>query len=199
MPDFSLEYACWSRGVRFVAGVDEAGRGCLAGPVVAAAVVLAPETSLDGLDDSKVLSRQMREHLEAEIRSQAVAIGIGTCTPEEIDQLNILWASLEAMRRALLDLAVPVEEALVDGNYHIPGAQCQQQSVVRGDGRSMSIAAASVMAKVARDRLMTELHEQYPAYGFPSHKGYATSAHYAALAAHGPTPLHRRSFRLLQP
>jgi ribonuclease HII len=196
MPDFVLESECWSRGVRFVAGVDEAGRGCLAGPVVAAAVVLAADARLDGLDDSKLLSPEARERLLTEIRSQAIAVGIGQCSPEEIDRLNILWASMEAMRRALMDLAVPAQEALVDGQFEIRGAPCPQRAVVRGDGISASIAAASIVAKVTRDRLMADLDAEYPVYGFPSHKGYATLAHYSALALHGPSPIHRRSFRL---
>jgi ribonuclease HII len=196
MPDLALEQLHWQRGASYVAGVDEAGRGCLAGPVVAAAVVLPPDVDLPDLDDSKKLSPELREDLFARITDQAVGIGVGRCVPDEIDRLNILWASLEAMRRAVLDLALPADVLLIDGNRAIPEAPWPQETVIGGDGRSLSIAAASVIAKVSRDRLMTAFDSTYPEYGFPSHKGYATRAHYAALAAHGPTPLHRRSFKL---
>jgi ribonuclease HII len=196
MPDLALEQLHWRRGASYVAGVDEAGRGCLAGPVVAAAVVLPPDVDLPDLDDSKKLSPELREDLFARITDQAVGIGVGRCVPDEIDRLNILWASLEAMRRAVLDLALPADVLLIDGNRAIPEAPWPQETVIGGDGRSLSIAAASVIAKVSRDRLMTAFDSTYPEYGFPSHKGYATRAHYEALAAHGPTPLHRRSFKL---
>ncbi|MFN3596373.1 MAG: ribonuclease HII [Rubricoccaceae bacterium] len=195
-PDFSLEAAARAAGARVVAGVDEAGRGCLAGPVVAAAVVLAPDARLPGLDDSKKLPPAARAALLPQIRAHALAIGVGLCSPEEIDRLNILRAALEAMRRAACDLALPPDLLLVDGNRAIPDAPCAQQTVVRGDARSLSVAAASVVAKQTRDRLMEDLHAAYPAYGWDAHKGYPTAAHYAALAAHGPSPHHRRSFRL---
>lgn len=197
MPDLELEHLHWNRGARFVAGVDEAGRGCLAGPVVAAAVVLPPDARLPKLDDSKKLAPEVREMLFAEITAQALAIGVGRCLPEEIDRLNILWASLEAMRRAVRDLALPIDQLLVDGNRAIPDAPWPQETVVGGDGRSLSVAAASVVAKVTRDRQMVAFDTTYPEYGFPSHKGYATRAHYAALTTHGPSPIHRRSFRLM--
>jgi ribonuclease HII len=196
MPDFSIEHAHWAAGRRYIVGVDEAGRGCLAGPVVAAAVVLPPEASLPGLDDSKRLSAEARAALLPAIRREALAVGVGACSPEEIDRLNVLWASLEAMRRAVLALPLPPEVVLVDGNRAIPEAPWVQETLVKGDARSLSVAAASVVAKVTRDRMMEALHAEYPAYGWDGHKGYPTTTHYAALAAHGPSPHHRRSFRL---
>ena len=195
MPDFSLETPFWATGRR-VAGVDEAGRGCLAGPVVAAAVVLPSDAHLPGLDDSKKLSADQREVLFDLVHAEALAVGVGQCGPDEIDEFNILWAAMEAMRRALAALALPPDVALVDGNCAVPGAPCAQEPLVRGDGRSLSIAAASVVAKVTRDRLMAELDAACPGYGFAGHKGYPTAAHYAALRERGPSPHHRRSFRL---
>ena len=196
MPDLSIERRHWAEGRRVVAGADEAGRGCLAGPVVAAAVVLPPEARLPGLDDSKKLSPAAREALVPEIERAALAVGVGQCSPAEVDRLNVLWAAMEAMRRAAAALPAPPDVLLVDGNTRIPNAPCRQETVVKGDGRSLSIAAASVVAKVTRDRIMVELDAAFPAYGWAGHKGYPTAAHYAALAAHGPSPHHRRSFRL---
>ncbi|MEO0560014.1 MAG: ribonuclease HII [Bacteroidota bacterium] len=196
MPDFSLEQQLWQTGHTMIAGVDEAGRGCLAGPVVAAAVVLPPDARLPGLDDSKKLSPSAREDLVPEIERIALAVGIGQCSPAEIDRLNVLWAALEAMRRALHQLALAPEYALVDGNTAIPEAPCPQRPVVKGDAQSLSIAAASVLAKVTRDRIMVELDAEFPVYGWAGHKGYPTKSHYAALAEHGPSVHHRRSFRL---
>lgn len=195
MPDTTLETPYWTRGLT-VAGADEAGRGCLAGPVVAAAVVLPHGAALPGLDDSKRLSPSAREALVPEIERTALATGVGSCSPAEIDEINILWAALEAMRRAVVALAVAPDALLVDGNTRIPNAPCPQQTVVKGDARSVSIAAASVLAKVTRDRIMVDLDAAFPVYGWAGHKGYPTAAHYAALAAHGPSPHHRRSFRL---
>lgn len=196
MPDLSIETAHWAGGRRTVVGLDEAGRGCLAGPVVAAAVVLPPEAALPGLDDSKKLSPEAREALLPVIRREAVAVAVGQCSSAEVDDLNVLWASMEAMRRATMALPLSPDVLLVDGNRAIPDAPWPQETVVKGDAKSLSIAAASVVAKVTRDRLMVALHEAYPAYGWDGHKGYPTAAHYAALAAHGPSPHHRRSFRL---
>ncbi|MEM0962349.1 MAG: ribonuclease HII [Bacteroidota bacterium] len=196
MPDLSLEQRHWATGRTQVAGLDEAGRGCLAGPVVAAAVVLPRDACLPGLDDSKRLTPEAREALVPAIRREAVAVGIGRCSPAEVDELNVLWASMEAMRRATLALAVVPDALLIDGNRAIPNVGWHQETVVKGDARSLSIAAASVLAKVARDRIMVALHDAYPAYGWAGHKGYPTQAHYAALATHGPSPHHRRSFRL---
>ena len=196
MPDLSRETQLRARGARHVAGVDEAGRGCLAGPVVAAAVVLPPDAALPGLDDSKKLSPAAREALVPEIERLALATGIGRCSPAEVDALNVLWAAMEAMRRAARALDVAPDWLLVDGNTEIPDAPCPQETVVRGDALSLSIAAASVLAKVTRDRIMVALDADFPVYGWAGHKGYPTAAHYAAIAEHGPSVHHRRSFRL---
>lgn len=196
MPDFAIEARHRAAGRLVVAGCDEAGRGCLAGPVVAAAVVLPPGAAIPGLDDSKKLSPALREALAPVIYRVAVAVAVGQCSAEEVDRLNVLWASMEAMRRAVVALPVAPDVLLVDGNREIPNAPCAQETVVRGDGLSLSIAAASVVAKVTRDRLMTALDADFPVYGWARHKGYPTAQHYAALAAHGPSPHHRRTFRL---
>lgn len=196
MPSFELEESLWASGHRFVAGVDEAGRGCLAGPVVAAAVILPPDAVLPGLDDSKRLTPQQRDRLFGAIHREALAVGVGACSPAEIDRLNILQAALEAMRRAVRDLVLAPDHLLVDGNQRLGTVPWPHEPVVKGDARSLSIAAASVVAKVTRDRAMTRLHEDFPQYGWHGHKGYPTAAHYAALAEHGPSPHHRRSFRL---
>lgn len=196
MPDFSLERPHWSNGHRHIAGLDEAGRGCLAGPVVAAAVILSPGTGIDGLNDSKKLSAARRDALFAEIQTHAVAIGVGLCSPGEIDALNILWAAMEAMRRAAAACNPAPDFLLIDGNRCFPDPAWPVETVVKGDQRSLSIAAASIIAKVTRDRLMEMLHEEYPAYGWNGNAGYPTPAHYDALHTHGPTPYHRRSFRL---
>jgi ribonuclease HII len=196
VPSFEIEQQHWAAGRRFVAGLDEAGRGCRAGPVVAAAGVLPPDARLPGLDDSKKLTPERREAFFGRICAEALAVGVGQCSPEEIDRLNVLHASLEAMRRAVADLALAPHALLVDGDRPLATPPCAQQTVVRGDTRSLSIAAASVVAKVTRDRLMVTLDGAYPHYGWAVHKGYPTPQHYAALAAHGPSPHHRRSFRL---
>lgn len=196
MPDLTIEDRHRAAGRLVVAGCDEAGRGCLAGPVVAAAVVLPPGASIPGLDDSKTLTPEQREALVPEIERVAVAVAVGQCSAAEVDRLNVLWAAMEAMRRAAVALAVAPDVLLVDGNREIPGAPCAQETVVRGDGLSLSIAAASVVAKVFRDRLMTALDADFPVYGWAQHKGYPTAQHYAALAAHGPSPHHRLTFRL---
>lgn len=196
MPDFSLEVPHWHTGRRYVAGLDEAGRGCLAGPVVAAAVILPPDGRLPGLDDSKKLSAAQRDRLFDRVYAEALAVGVGECSPEEIDRLNILHASLEAMRRAVLDLALAPDLLLIDGNQPIKNPPCPQETVVKGDSRSLSIAAASIIAKVTRDRRMVDLDAAFPVYGWAGHKGYPTAQHYVALAEHGPSPHHRRSFRL---
>ena len=196
MPDLSIETRHRAAGRLVVAGCDEAGRGCLAGPVVAAAVVLPEGALLPGIDDSKKLTPAEREALVPTIRRVALAVGVGQCSPAEVDALNVLWAAMEAMRRAVEALGVAPDMLLVDGNRSIPGAPCAQETVVRGDGISLSIAAASVVAKVARDRMMVALDAHFPVYGRAQHKGYPTAQHYAALHAHGPSPHHRRTFRL---
>lgn len=186
-----------TRGYRRIAGVDEAGRGCLAGPVVAAAVVLPSGCTIDGVDDSKKLSPKAREEAYARIREAAVCVGVGQCTPEEIDELNILWAAMEAMRRAVQKLQPLPDYLLIDGNTVFPDSPWPFKTVVKGDSCCHSIAAASIVAKVTRDRLMRGLHEKHPHYGWQHNVGYPTPGHYAALAQHGPTPHHRRTFRLL--
>lgn len=191
----TYERALWKTGIKMVAGVDEAGRGPLAGPVVAACVVLPRRANarLNGLTDSKQLSEAQREHFFEQIQHVAIAIGVGSASCEEIDEVNILQATFLAMRRAIAEAAI-AECLLVDGNRAIPQTALPQQTIVKGDGLSLSIAAASVMAKVTRDRLMVALDAEFPPYGFARHKGYGTKAHYAALAEHGLTAHHRRSF-----
>lgn len=191
-----LERRAWARGFRLVAGVDEAGRGPLAGPVVAAAVILAPEARIPGLDDSKRLTPAQREALAPRIRAAALAWGVAAVGVDYIDRHRIAAATWEAMRRAVARLAPAPDLLLVDG-FAIPGLSLPQEGVVGGDRLSASIAAASVLAKVARDRVMAALGRRYPGYGFEVHKGYPTAAHREALRRLGPSPVHRRSFRLL--
>jgi ribonuclease HII len=177
-----------------VCGVDEVGRGPLAGAVVAAAVILDPARPIDGLDDSKKLSERRREQLYGEIRGKALAWSLGRAEVEEIDRLNILHASLLAMRRAVEALSPSPVLALIDGNRVPEGLACEARAIVGGDGSEPAIAAASILAKVTRDREMVALDVQYPQYGLARHKGYPTRAHLQALAEHGVTPIHRRSF-----
>jgi ribonuclease HII len=181
------------QGVRCVAGVDEVGVGPLAGPVVAAAVVLPERADLPGLDDSKRLAAAQRERLAEAIRGQALAWAVAELEPEEVDRLNVLRASLEAMRRAVTSLGCSPQHVLVDAR-RIPGIDVPQTALVHGDARDASIAAASVLAKVHRDALMCRLDERFPGYGFAEHKGYGTARHLAALRRLGPSPAHRRSF-----
>jgi len=178
-----------------VAGVDEVGRGPLAGPVVAAAVILDPAAPIDGLADSKKLTPARREALALMIHERARAVGIAECCVEEIDRFNILHATLLAMQRAVAALGVVPARALIDGNRAPRLDGCPTQCVIGGDGLEPAISAASIVAKVHRDRLMVELHQRYPDYGFDRHKGYGTAFHLAALDRLGPTPEHRRSFR----
>jgi ribonuclease HII len=175
------------------AGVDEAGRGPLAGPVVAAAVILDPERPIRGLADSKVLAPERREVLAARIRERARAWAVALAAVDEIDAINILHASMLAMQRAVEALGVPPEEVLVDGN-RCPNVTCKVRAIVGGDACVPSISAASILAKTARDAMLVELDRAYPSYGFARHKGYATAEHLAALRLHGPCPAHRRSF-----
>ncbi|NEX20349.1 ribonuclease HII [Thiorhodococcus mannitoliphagus] len=176
-----------------IAGVDEAGRGPLAGPVYAAAVILPSVQPLSGITDSKRLTAARRERLDVEIRESALAWSIASASVEEIDQYNILQASLLAMQRAVATLEVVPGLVLVDGN-RCPRLRMDAQAIVGGDGLVLEIGAASILAKVARDRLMERLDDAWPGYGFASHKGYPTAAHLAALARLGPTPHHRSSF-----
>jgi ribonuclease HII len=176
-----------------VAGVDEAGRGPLAGPVVVAAVILDPDRPLAGLDDSKKLSADRRETLALLIRKEALAWAIAEVSPDVIDRINILQVTLLGMRQAVEELAWPPALALVDGN-RTPDLPCEARSIIGGDGLEPAISAASIIAKVARDRIMQDLHRRYPQYGFDRHKGYPTPEHLRLLAQHGPCAEHRRSF-----
>ena len=182
-----------SLGLELICGVDEAGRGPLAGPVCAAAVILPEHLQIPGLTDSKKLTDKKRRELFPIIQEQAIAYGIGLASEQEIDEINILQATFLAMRRALDQLSVRPEIALIDGNretdFGLP-----VKTVVKGDSLSANIAAASVLAKVTRDNLMVELAEKYPEYGFEIHKGYGTKAHYEALRTYGPCPIHRMTF-----
>ena len=182
-----------SLGLHVICGVDEAGRGPLAGPVCAAAVILPEHLQIPGLNDSKKLTDKKRRELFPVIKQQAIAYGIGLASEAEIDEINILQATFLAMRRALSQLSIRPEIALIDGNretdFGLP-----VKTVVKGDSLSANIAAASVLAKVTRDNIMVELAQQYPEYGFEIHKGYGTKAHYEALGTYGPCPIHRRSF-----
>ncbi len=182
------------QGYKVVAGIDEAGRGPLAGPVLAAAVVLPEHFELPGLTDSKKLSHAARERLFPLIRQQALAVGIGHASPAEVDQLNILQATLQAMQRAVNRLSLPPDYLLIDGITPLPHAT-PQRTLKKGDSRSLSIAAASVIAKVVRDRLMVHYDRRYPGYGFSDHKGYGSASHRRAIADLGPCPIHRTSFR----
>lgn len=177
-----------------IAGVDEAGRGPLAGPVVAAAVILDPARPIEGLADSKKLTERTRERLALEIRDKALAWALGRAEVEEIDRINILQASLLAMSRAVDALALSPDHVLVDGN-HCPALPCSAEAIVGGDGSEPAISAASILAKVSRDREMLELDHCFPGYGLARHKGYPTKAHLQALAERGVTNIHRRSFR----
>ena len=188
-----LEKACQAGGQSPVCGVDEAGRGPWAGPVCAAAVVLAPRRVPSGLNDSKKLSAKQREALEPQIKARAAAWGVGFASVEEIAELNILHATGLAMRRAIEAMASPPAYALVDGNYAF-ALPCPVKTVVGGDGVSCSIAAASILAKVARDRLMAQMDEVYPGYGFAAHKGYRAPRHSEALLELGPCPIHRMAW-----
>ena len=176
-----------------VAGLDEAGRGPLAGPVVAAAVVLGPGTRIAGVDDSKRLTPEERESLYPVIHARAVAVGVGVVDAETIDRVNILQATRRAMSLALGSLGLEPELVLTDF-VALDGLRCPQRNLVNGDQRSATVAAASIIAKVTRDRMMAEADREYPQYGFGRHKGYATLEHLAALIMHGPCPLHRRTF-----
>ena len=190
---WEIENSYFDKGIRLICGVDEAGRGPLAGPVCAAAVILPPNVDIPGLNDSKKLTDKRRRELYPIIKEQAVCYGIGLASYAEIDEINILQATYLAMERALAQLDIQPELALIDGNrskdFGIP-----VQTVVKGDSLSASIAAASILAKVTRDDLMMQAAQDYPQYQFDVHKGYGTKAHYEALTAYGPSPIHRMTF-----
>lgn len=191
--DYTFEHQAHEQGFEIVCGVDEAGRGPLAGPVCAAAVILPDGLVIEGLDDSKKLTEKKRDMLYDVICEEAIAYGIAFASVEEIEEMNILQATFLAMKRAVESLSVKPDLALVDGNQK-PSLEIQARTLVKGDAKSPSIAAASILAKVTRDRLMTEIAEQYPEYEFPKHKGYGTKLHYEKIMEHGISPVHRRSF-----
>ena len=190
---WSLEYEIYDSGLSPLCGVDEAGRGPLAGPVCAAAVILPRGTVIEGLNDSKKLSEKRREALYDEIIGKAIAFGVAFASVEEIEEKNILEATFLAMNRAIEKLSVVPALALIDGNRN-KGIALPSRCVIGGDGKCADIAAASILAKVTRDRYMLEMAEKYPQYGFDRHKGYGTAAHYAAIREYGPSPIHRMSF-----
>lgn len=193
MPNFDYENARYNEGFAAVCGCDEAGRGPLCGPVVAAAVILPRDVEIEGLNDSKKLTEKKREALFEIIKERAVAYAIAEASPSEIDEINILNASMLAMRRAVDALQIKADFALIDGNCS-RGFEIPTETVVKGDAKSASIAAASILAKVTRDRQCAELDRLYPEYGIAKHKGYPTKEHMDAVREHGPSPIHRRSF-----
>ncbi len=190
----NIENSLHRYGFVAVAGVDEVGRGCLAGPVMAGAVILHPERRIDGLADSKTCTLAQRERLHDEICRKSIAWAVVSIDPDEIDRINIHQATLQAMRRAVLTLA-PLPDAVLVDAFRIPSLPMAQRGVIGGDRRASAIAAASIVAKVTRDRLMQVLHDSDPRYGFDRHKGYATADHLSAVARFGYSPHHRRSFR----
>lgn len=197
-PHLRFERAAMRRGLKLVAGVYEVGRGPLAGPVAAAAVILDPRHLPRGVDDSKALRARARETVCEDILARAIAVSVAFVEAAEIDRINIRQASHSAMRRAIAGLAEQPAWALVDGNDLPADLGCAGQTIVKGDAQSLSIAAASIVAKVMRDRLMARMHLRHPAYGFHLHAGYATRAHLEAIATHGPCQIHRMSFSPLR-
>lgn len=193
MVDYSIENEYREKGFNIICGVDEAGRGPLAGPVYAAAVILSPDCVIEGLNDSKKLTEKKREALFDEIKEKALAYGIASADEKEIDEINILNATFLAMKRAIASLSVRPDLALIDGNQK-PHTDIEEVTIIKGDAKSMSIAAASVLAKVSRDRFMLEMAEKYPQYEFARHKGYGTKLHYEKIAQYGVCDIHRRTF-----
>lgn len=194
MVDLELEKAYREKGYKIVCGVDEAGRGPLAGPVYAAAVVLPENCIIEGLDDSKKLTEKKREALFPVIQEKALSYGIGFATAEEIDEINILNATFLAMKRAVEQMEISPDLLLVDGNLKPKTGICEEEPVIKGDAKSLSIAAASVLAKVSRDRYMVAMAQEYPEYLFEKHKGYGTKLHYEKINEYGICPMHRKSF-----
>ena len=194
MPDFSYENIARQKGYKFICGVDEAGRGPLAGPVCAAAVILPPDCIIDGLNDSKKISEKKREMLFEQIIQKAVSYSVAYGTLEEIEKYNILEATYLAMNRAIDGLSQKADFALIDGNRIPKNIKIPCETVVKGDSKSWSVAAASILAKVTRDRLMLEYDKKYPQYNFAKHKGYGTKAHYEAIKEYGVCEIHRLSF-----
>ena len=190
---WKYEHACYEEGYQIICGVDEAGRGPLAGPVCAAAVILPQDLEIEGLNDSKKLTEKRRDALYDIIIEKAIAYGIAFSTEQEIDEINILQATFLAMQRAVEKLPIKPDMVLVDGNRE-PNFELPVKTIIKGDSQSANIAAASILAKVTRDRYMMEQDATYPQYGFAVHKGYGTKAHYAALTEHGHCPIHRLSF-----
>jgi ribonuclease HII len=195
MLEYEQKY--WGLGIEHIAGVDEAGRGPLAGPVVASAVIFPQGILIDGVNDSKKLTEKKREELFHTIHEKALAVGVGIVGHDVIDKINILQASFLAMNKAIALLNVKPQQLLVDGNF-FRHESFPVENIIKGDSLSHSIAAASIIAKVTRDALMVEMHEQYPQYGFAKHKGYGTKAHIEAIRQHGYSPIHRRSFHVEQ-
>lgn len=193
-PNLVIESSLWDRGIGSIAGVDEAGRGPLAGPVVAAAVMFPRGIFIEGVDDSKKLTERRREDLYQLIQSRALSTGVGIVSHDVIDRINILQATIVAMTKAVESLSVRPDFVLVDGNSY-KHESFSYQNIVDGDAKSFTIAAASIIAKVTRDRLMREYHLRFPLYGFASHKGYGTRQHLEAIRRHGLCEIHRRSFR----
>ena len=198
-PMWHFEHKATARGFQTIAGVDEAGRGPLAGPVVSAAVILPEDFSCPGINDSKKLSEKKRNLLFPLIREGAIAVAVGMASHREIDEINILQASLLSMKRAVENLTITPgvtrpDFLLIDGKFTLQ-MDIKQSAIIKGDSKSISIAAASIIAKVTRDAIMKELHEKYPVYNFIQHKGYPTKAHKAAILKHGPCPVHRLSFK----
>lgn len=191
--DYSFEMSAMNKGYKSICGVDEAGRGPLAGPVYAAAVILPFGTELDGLNDSKKLSEKKRDELFDVINKVAISVSVGVASEKEIDEINILNATFLAMKRAVLGLEIPADYAIIDGN-RAPNLEIPAETVVKGDGKVMSVAAASIIAKVSRDRFMLKMAEQYPEYQFEKHKGYGTKLHYEMIEKYGVSPIHRKSF-----
>lgn len=192
-PTYDYEKASLDSGFKVVCGIDEAGRGPLAGPVFAAAVILPLDCEIEGLNDSKKLTEKKREELFDVVIEKALAYSVASASEKEIDEINILNATFLAMRRAYEGLGIKADKALIDGNKK-PGLPCEEETVVKGDAKSMSIAAASILAKVSRDRYMLEMAKLYPEYQFEKHKGYGTKLHYEMIREHGISEIHRLTF-----